>query len=170
MELKSERISIREFRADDVTDLYEILGDEKVMFYCEPAYSFEMTKAFLIEFCLGKRPVPAFALVLKTSGKVIGYLLFKCLDSKNEKLFELGWWINQNFWHQGFAYEACQLLINHAFTKKIADRIVSETIDQNRARPLMEKLGMTKIELEKRQGKDNSGLLHDVIWYELKNK
>jgi hypothetical protein len=34
----------------------------------------------------------------------------------------------------------------------------------------MEKLGMTKIELEKRQEKDNSGLLHDVIWYELKNK
>lgn len=40
---ETQRMIIRNFTTEDAKDLYEILGDDKTMEYCEPAYCFEKT-------------------------------------------------------------------------------------------------------------------------------
>ena len=47
MQIETARIIICRFTLDDAQDLYEILGDNQTMEFCEKAYSFEKTKEFL---------------------------------------------------------------------------------------------------------------------------
>lgn len=139
MKLETERLLIREFCPDDARDLYEILGDEVTMAYSEPPYSFEQTQKFLAEFCIEKRG--ALAAVERTSGKVIGYLLFKALE---EGVYELGWFFNRSCWRRGYAFEACSAVREYAFQQLRARKLMAETIDTERSVPLMEKLGMVR--------------------------
>lgn len=139
MRLETKRLLIREFCADDAQDLYEILGDEETMTYSEPPYTLERTRAFLEDFCIRKKA--ALAAEERTSGKVIGYLLFKALE---EGVYELGWFFNRNCWRRGYAYEACSAVKEYAFRQLRARKIVAETIDTERSVPLMERLGMKR--------------------------
>lgn len=138
MKLETERLLIRDFCPGDVQDLYEILGDRETMTYSEPPYSFQRTREFLEDFCIHEKAALA---VEEGSGKVIGYLLFKALE---EGVYELGWFFNRSYWRRGYAYEACSAVKEYAFTQLCIQRIVAETIDQERSVPLMEKLGMVR--------------------------
>ena len=146
MYLETDRLILRDFAPDDICDLHEILGDAETMRYCEPAYSFEQTRKFLAEFCIGKKS--ALAAVHKESKKVIGYLLFKPWE---EGAYEIGWIFNKKFRRQGYAYEACSRLIDATFREGNIRRIVAETTDREKSVPLMEKLGMRLREVQKGQ-------------------
>lgn len=76
--IETARMIIREFTPGDAEDLQEILGDDETMKLCEPAYSYEKTRKFLEDFCIGRKG--ALAAVQKESGKVIGYILFKSME------------------------------------------------------------------------------------------
>lgn len=160
MRIETERLIIREFRADDGNDLHEILGDEETMKYCEPAYSFEKTQRFLENFCIAKKG--AVAAVLKDSKKVIGYLLFKPLE---EAVYEIGWIFHKSYWRQGYAYEACSALLAYGFRELQLHKVVAETIDAQRAVGLMEKLGMQREGVQREQTTDCSGNRADLYLY-----
>lgn len=160
MRIETERLLIREFRADDGNDLQEILGDEETMKYCEPAYSFEKTQRFLEEFCIAKNG--AVAAVRKDSRKVIGYLLFKPLE---EAVYEIGWIFHKACWRQGYAYEASSALLAYGFRELGMHKAVAETIDAQRAVGLMEKLGMKREGIQREQTKDLSGNWADLYLY-----
>ena len=137
MYLETPRIIIRDFTPDDAADLHEILGDAETMEYCEPAYNFEKTKAFLTSFCIGRKG--AVAAVHKESGALVGYILFNEFDGG---VYELGWFFNRRFWRQGLAFESCKAVIDYAFTERKAHKIFAETIDAVKSVGLMRKLGM----------------------------
>ena len=143
MYLETERLTVRDFAPSDAADLYEILGNEETMQNCEPAYSFEKTEDFLNEFCIGKKG--AFAAVYKNEQKVIGYILFKEYE---KDIYEIGWIFNKNYWQRGFAYEACNAVINHAFSNLGAQKVFSETVDTEKSIGLMKKLGMKQESVE----------------------
>lgn len=132
MLIETERMIVRDFNADDVNDLHEILGDEETMRNCEPAYNFEKTQRFLEEFCIAKKG--AVAAVLKESKKMIGYILFKPWE---ESVYEIGWFFNKKYWHQGYAYEACSELIEYGFCELVIHKVVAETIDSQKSVNLM---------------------------------
>lgn len=148
--METDRLRIRPFAPEDARDLHEILGDEETMAYSEPPYSMERTRAFLADFCIGRKG--ALAAEEKGSGKVVGYLLFSPLE---EGVYELGWFFNRKFWRRGYAYEACLAVKEYAFTRLHARKIVAETIDTEKSVPLMEKLGMVREGVE--QVRDPSG-------------
>lgn len=154
MKLETERIIIRAFEQADAEDLYEILGDEKVMEHCEPAYSLEKTKAFLDAFCIRRQG--ALAAAHKTGGKVIGYILF---HETGEREYELGWFFNRQYWRQGYAYEACKAVRDYAFRTGKARKLFAETTDTVKSAGLMKKLGMTWEGTEPGQGQDEYGEL-----------
>ena len=160
MLIETERMIIRDFCPDDANDLYEILGDAETMQNCEPAYDFEKTQRFLTEFCIAKRG--AVAAVLKGSGKMIGYILFKPWE---DFVFEIGWIFNKKYWRQGYAYEACSALIAHGFRERNIHKVVAETIDGQKSVPLMEKLGMKREGVQKSQVKDLCGNWADLYLY-----
>lgn len=162
MHIETDRLIIRDFYTSDVYDLHEILGDAETMKYCELAYTFERTQSFLQDFCIERRG--AFAVIQKSSHKVIGYVLFKKLEYS---VYEIGWIFNKNYWKHGYAYEACSKIITYAFEKLNINKVVAETIDKQKSIRLMEKLGMKLADVQKDAIKDTFCNLADLYVYEI---
>ena len=152
MQIETARLVIREFSVEDAEELQEILGDRETMQYSEAAYTLEKTKKFLQEFCIAKHG--ALAAVHAESGKVIGYILFKEIG---EAVYEIGWFFNRTYWRQGYAFEACKAVINHAFVNLKARKIFAETIDAVKSLSLMKKLGMKQEEVQNDRARDILG-------------
>lgn len=53
----TERLKIREFTNDDLTELYNLLSDEDVMEFIEPPFSWEKTVNFLNSVALIDPPL-----------------------------------------------------------------------------------------------------------------
>lgn len=162
MYIETKRMAIRDFVPEDARDLHEILGDDETMKNCEPAYDYEKTKAFLTSFCIDQKGT--VAAVRKESGKLIGYILFNQLD---KGIYDMGWFFNSSFWQQGYAYESCRAVINHAFSEQKARKIFAETIDGIKSVPLMQKLGMRLENEQQKQNRDSSGNWADLFLYVL---
>ena len=162
MYIETLRMIIRDFTPEDAADLCDIFGDDKTMENCEPAYDFEKTQKFLTSFCIGQNG--AVAAVHKESGKMMGYILFNEFD---EGVYEMGWIYNRQFWRQGYAYESCKAVIDHAFTELNAHKIFAEAIDTVKSVSLMEKLGMQLEGIQRSQTKDNRGKWADLHFYGL---
>lgn len=162
MELTTGRLIVRDFRMEDALDLHEIFGDAQTMAYCEPAYNFEKTKRFLADFCIGRKG--AVGAVHRESGKLIGYMLF---NESDEGVYEMGWLFNRAYWRQGYAFEACKVLIDYAFDELNAHKIFAEAIDANKSVGLMKKLGMRLEGVQRSQTKDNEGSWADLYFYGL---
>ncbi len=161
IQLKTHRLLIREFTMADADDLHEILGDAETMLNLEPAYDFEKTKAFLQDFCIGRRGAVAAE---NQSGKLIGYILCNEVDPGE---YELGWIIHRSFWRQGYAYEACKAVIDYVFRELNAHKVFAETIDGVKSVGLMQKLGMKLESVQRSQTKDNDGNWADLYFYGL---
>ncbi len=160
MFIETERLIVRDFNANDVGDLHEILGDKETMKNCEPAYDFEKTQNFLENFCVAKKG--AVAAAHKDSKKVIGYILFKPLE---ESVYEIGWIFNKKYWRQGYAHEAYSALIEHGLLDLDIHKVVAETVDSQKSVSLMEKLGMRREGIQRRQTKDSLGNWADLYLY-----
>lgn len=165
MHIETPRMTIRDFAPGDARDLFEILGDQETMAYCEPAYDFEKTEAFLHSFCIGRRG--AVAAVHRERGKVIGYILF---NHQGEGIYEMGWFFNRSFWRQGYAWEACKAVMDYAFEECHAHKIFAETIDPVRSVALMKKLGMQPEGVQRSQVKEPGGNWADLYLYGLLEK
>lgn len=162
MYIETQRMVIRWFLPEDAGDLHDILGDEETMRNCEPPFDFKKTQNFLNTFCIAGRG--AMAAVHKETRKVIGYILFNKLE---EGTFEMGWIFNRSFWRQGFAYEACRNVMEYAFQKWPARKVVAETIDTVKSVGMMRKLGMRFEGIKKVQSAGNSGPVGDLYLYSL---
>ena len=160
MYIETPRMIIRDFAVEDAADLHEIFGDAETMENCEPAYDFEKTREFLRTFCIDRRG--AVAAVHKESGKVIGYILFNEFD---KGVYEMGWIYHRAFWRQGYAYESCRAVVDHAFGALHAHKIFAEAIDGVKSVGLMKKLGMRQEGVQRSQTRDNHGHWADLYFY-----
>ena len=104
------------------------------------------------------------AAVHRDSGKLIGYILF---NEFNSGVYEMGWIFNRHFWRQGYAYEACKAVIDHAFGVLHAHKIFAEAIDGVKSVGLMKKLGMRQEGIQRSQTQDNQGNWVDLYFYGL---
>ena len=161
--IETERLIIRVFRREDLDELFEILGDEETMQFLEPPYDRDKAEKFLQEFCIDRNG--ALAVTLAPSDRLIGYLLFNRCGSPN--IYEMGWVFNKSYWRQGYAYEACSVLINYAFSELGVHKVFAETVDAGKSVPLMEKLGMTREGVQREHVLSPDGKLRDIYLYGL---
>ena len=160
--IETNRLVIREFTMEDLSDLHEILGDAETMKYSEPPYDPAKTQAFLRSFCIDRHG--ALAAWEKRAQKVIGYILFSGAQSG---VYEMGWFFNRSFWRQGYACEACKAVIEYAFQDRNANKIFAETIDGVKSIGLMRKLGMTQEGIRRSQVRGPDGHWADLYLYGL---
>ena len=160
MYIETARMIVRIFVLQDADDLQEIFGNALTMEHCEPPYDEEKTRQFLRSFCMDRHG--ALAAVHKRTGKLIGYILFNALEPG---VYEVGWIFNRTFWRQGFAYEACKAVIDHAFGTMDAHKVFAEAIDPVKSVGLMKKLGMQLEGIQRSQKKDNHGNWADLYFY-----
>lgn len=126
MVAETDRLFVRRFTPGDGQGLFEILGDGQTMQYNEPAYSREKTEEFLRSFCIATGN--AFAVELKSTGKLIGYILLK---PAGERELEAGWIFHRDYRGMGYAYEAVQAAFDRAFTEFGAFRITASVDERN---------------------------------------
>ncbi|MDR2183792.1 MAG: GNAT family N-acetyltransferase [Clostridiales bacterium] len=161
MRLETGRMILRGFAESDLADLHEIFGDPVVMEHTEPPYDLEKTRGFLSDFCVAKRA--AFAAVLKKSGKVIGYVLFREYDAP--EIYQIGWIFNKDYWGRGYAFEICAALIAHAFEEMKLHKICAHATDAVKSVGMMKKLGMTQESLQRKHSRSRGGEWLDLYGY-----
>lgn len=118
--IETERLILRRFCAGDWKDLHEYLSDDEVVRY-EPYDAF--TEAMSRQEAVNRAGNDAFwAVCRKEDQKLIGNIY---LEKQDFGTWELGYVFNRNYQHRGYASEAAEGLVRHAFHHCGARRITA---------------------------------------------
>lgn len=137
--IETDRLILRKFSSKDLLDLYEYLSDPEVVEY-EPydPMTLDETKEGLKWRISSDEMI---AIELKHNHKMIGNIY---LGKRDFNALEIGYVINKNYWHLGYAKEACESLIKLNFEKGV-HRIYAECDpDNNNSWKLLERLGFVR--------------------------
>ncbi len=133
MVFESERLIFREMTMSDYNDLCEILQDKQVMYAYEHAFSdaevkewFERQLTRYKEFGFG-----LWAAVLKENSKMIGNIGITMQMFGNLQVPEIGYLLNKDYWHKGYATEGAIACRDYAFNVLKFDKVYSIIRDNN---------------------------------------
>lgn len=143
-EIETSRLILRQFSLKDVDELYQFYQNPEVMKYVGTGI---ITKAeteakilTMIEHWQ-KNNFGMWAVVNKINNKMIGRCGLCFLDNTEE--VELGYILDQAYWHQGLATEASKASLRYGFEQLKLEKIVAIAVPENIAsRRVMEKVGM----------------------------
>ena len=139
--LESKRLILRPWKATDIDVLYELAKDPSVGIPCGwMAHTSPSESQIILEDVLMNDET--FAICLKDSGEVIGNIaLFKnsqYVKCDGEK--EVGFWLGKKYWNQGYATEACRLILDYGFNELNLNKIwVAHFIDNLQSKRVQEK-------------------------------
>lgn len=137
--VKTKRLVLRRFECTDYDDLYEFLSQLKNdEFEGYPGITYESGKEHL-KYRLHSDEF--YAIELKESGKVIGNIY---CGNRNFNAREVGFIVNKNYQHKGYAYEALAAVLTEIF-RSGTHRVYAERDPRNTASwKLLEKAGMVR--------------------------
>lgn len=144
---ETERLYLRELNENDFGALCKIMQDEETMYAYEGAFSDEEVQEWLDRQLSRYREYGfgLWAVVLKETGEVIGQCGLTMQPWKNEKVLEIGYLFQRQFWHNGYASEAAAACKKYAFEVLKADEVCSIIRDTNLpSQKVAERNGMTK--------------------------
>ena len=144
--LETERLLLRNFQAGDCKALHAMIVEYErsdLAVYDQPwPTAAEEIKKITDWFAKGDQII---AVCLKHSGQFIGFVALNPETATSHTKFNLGYIFVQNYRGRGFAFEACQASLEHAFQELQADEVISGTAAVNTAScKLLEKLGFRK--------------------------
>ena len=144
--LETERLRLREFTLDDVSALHAVLGDPVAMQWYPAPFDREGVKGW-IERNIGRYRRDGHALwamILKSSGEVIGDCWCVIQDVEGKKEMEIGYHVRRDLWGNGYATEAARACMEYAFKKARAKRVISMIRPENvNSKRVAEKNGLT---------------------------
>ena len=116
--LETERLLFREVKRSDLYDIHEYSANPKTSQYLlwEPHASIEFTREF-IEIVISKYKSGEYndwAIIYKEHNKMIGTCGFTKIDDEN-KVAEIGYVLNPDYWNLGLATEAAEIVMEFAF-------------------------------------------------------
>ena len=146
-ELQSERLLLRQWKAEDLAPFAELNADARVMEYfpstlshAESAERAAHYQARIEEngwgFWVAERIEDQAFIGLVGLNRVDDLPIGDCV--------EVGWRLGQAFWGKGYATEAARLCLQFAFDVLVLDEVVAiTTVNNHRSQAVMERLGMT---------------------------
>jgi RimJ/RimL family protein N-acetyltransferase len=136
--IENDKLLLRKLKTYDFFDVYEYMSDEETMkFFVDGPFN----KRKVMEMLNPDGEQEHYAVVLKSEKKVIGHIDFHKWFMP--KTYEIGWAINRNYQGNNFGFEAAKLIMEHAFMKKNAHRIIATCQPENLAsKSICIKLGM----------------------------
>lgn len=169
--LVTERLVLRELRADDAAAVAAGAGDKRVARYLlqvPSPYPVALARRWLIgriEWWEEGRGL-TLAIARRTSPNILlGTVSLR--RYARDRRAELGYWLAAHAWKFGFATEACRALIDYGFRDLHLARIYAQVLAGNRASMhVLDKLGMVS-EGVKRQHVLKGQKLHDIVLYGL---
>lgn len=153
-EIINERIKLRRFTSGDLSNVRKLFLNDDVMKYT--SFRRPQTEE-VIRTCLDdwtkerEDQLGVWAVEDAKSSEFIGWSMLKPVS---ETIAELGYMIIQDKWHEGFATQVAELLINHGLRTVNLAKIISKVDQDNDASSkVLQKVGF-------QQGKsDEEGLL-----------
>ncbi len=125
--LETARLSLREFVPEDAEALARVICDAEAMRY----YPAPFTRSQVDEWIERNRQrykndgVGLWALVLKSTGEMIGDCGIIRQQVEGEFLYEVGYHLRRDHWGQGLATEAAVACRDWAFANLTVDRVIS---------------------------------------------
>lgn len=146
MELRSDRVRLRNFQPEDIDDVFNYASDPIVTRNAgwEP-HRTPYDSMLYIKRCLADNWGPiTFAIENLAEHRVIGVVDIRII-SRLWGLGEIGYTLARNYWGQGFNVEAGKLLLEYGFRVLGLRRIQAVCdSDNRRSYRTMEKLGMMR--------------------------
>ena len=148
---ETERLHLRQLTENDLDLIYRLNSNAEVMKYITGyAEDFEASKAALKRYLFfpekANAPVGMWITSEKSTGKEIGWHIFKKLDETGE--FEIGYRLLPEFWGKGYATEGAKRLMKYGIEDLKAPSIVAVTLPKNDASGhILMKLGLKFIEI-----------------------
>lgn len=109
--LETKRLYLRPFVPDDVEDLFEYTNQIKVARDAGFSRCETLPQAMLFGAMLQRAGI--LMLEIKETQKVIGNIGLYHIPRK-DKTYELGYALNEDYWHKGYMSEALQAVITYA--------------------------------------------------------
>ena len=144
--LETERLLVRESTLADLDSFYEMYEDPQIAGFMEPLYPRDEEETYQISYInnvYGFFGIGIWTLILKESGEIIGRAGIEYTDEPG--CAELGFMIRARNRREGYAYEACSAIIEHAGSMEDITRIRARVREDNIAsQNLCRKLNMVK--------------------------
>lgn len=144
--LSTVRLVLREFAVDDTEALARVLSDPETMRYYPAPYD----RTGVAQWIAWSRErykrdgVGLWAMVLKSTGELIGDCGIILQEVEGKRLYEIGYHLRRDLWHQGFATEAAIACRDWGFQQLKTDRLISLIRPENTpSRRVAERNGMT---------------------------
>ncbi|MFI5936772.1 GNAT family N-acetyltransferase [Actinoplanes sp. NPDC051494] len=148
--LETERLSLRQWRDDDLDALAAMNADPEVMRYIldGAVRDREQSTAALRKFVgdWAAQGFGLFAIEVRATGRLAGWagLTVPAFLPEVMPAVEIGWRLNRESWGHGYATEAAAEALRFGFEERGLDRIISIRHTGNkRSARVMEKLGLT---------------------------
>lgn len=148
--LETERLVLRQIDEGDAELQMRVLNTPQVMEHLGgPKELHEIQAKHAKSMASFARDGFGFMMMIeKASGDLVGHCGLKRVDhplAPNQGDFEIGWLVRQDRWRRGYAGEAMRAVIEWAFSRHQAQRIVALTCERNEPSwRLMEKIGMER--------------------------
>lgn len=139
--MKTNRLTIRRFKAEDANDLHEYLSDIEVVRY-EPYEPLSLTEC--IHEAEAREMNECFYAVIHNN-KMIGNLYVNQVEPQKIHTYEIGYVFNRKYHGKGFASEAVECLLEDLFIDKKAHRVIAHcNADNMPSWKLLERVGMRR--------------------------
>ncbi len=133
MILETKRLRLREMSQADFPSLCELMQDDDVMYAYEGAFSKNEVQSWL-DKQIERYKNDGFglwAVILKENGLMIGQCGLSMQTYNDKAVLEIGYLIQKEYWHRGYATEAAIACKYYAFQKLNASEVYSIIRDTN---------------------------------------
>ncbi|WP_312549436.1 GNAT family N-acetyltransferase [Massilia sp.] len=146
--LRTARLALRPFSDADAADLLGIFGDPEVVRYWSTGVwtDIAQAEAMIAEARQAYRDggLYRYAIALRDTDRLIGVCNLRGFFEQNRRC-ELGYALARDHWGRGYAAEALEALLGHAFHELDMNRIEADIDPRNEASArLLEKLGFRR--------------------------
>lgn len=144
---ETERLIIRKLTRDDLVALYTIMSKPEVMYAWEHGFTKTEVRQWINRQLTRykKDGLGYFAVISKKSGQLIGQAGLMRSEFNGTQVVELGYILDNLYWHQGYATEASEALMDYGFHQKHLDSIYCSIRPMNESSiRVAERLGMKR--------------------------
>ena len=144
--LETRRVVLREFVSEDAVALARVLSDPETMRYYPAPYDRKDVEDWIARnrSRYASHGHGLWAMVLKSSGDLIGDCGLIKQEVDSETLVEIGYHVRRDLWGQGLAPEAALACRDYGFNRLPVDRLISLIRPENiPSRKVAEKNGLT---------------------------
>ena len=167
---ESERLIFRLWNEKDSLPFALMNNDDDVMAYFPYKLSKKASDAFIDRMMNvhKEQGYGLYAVELKATGDFIGFIGFAVPSFEEEFMpcIEIGWRLNKEYWHQGYATEGALACLSYGFDQCGFEEVVSFTSKINRPSiAVMKRIGLTYvIEFQHPSIEDNHELKPHVLY------